>query len=80
MEGSGLTKSAIHYHVRWSSDPYLDWKSLSTREEAVKLAMRIKKPNESYIVVERDDKCERCKEFKWKASLALMPKIRDQQV
>jgi hypothetical protein len=52
----------IHYHICWS-DSSLDWKPFPRKEEAAKLAEQIKKPNESYVVVERDDECERCKEF-----------------
>jgi len=71
MERSGFIKSGVHYHIRWSPDLCIDWKSLSTREEAKQLAERIKKPNESYVVVERDDECERCKAFKLKAFFAV---------
>jgi len=63
-------KSGIHYHIRWSSDSSLDWKSVPTKEEATKLAERIKKPNERYIVVERDGDCERCEVFNSKALFA----------
>ena len=55
----------LHYHIRWSNSS-LDWKSFPTKEEATELARKITKPNESYTVVERNDDCERCKEFKLK--------------
>jgi len=67
MEQNGLIKPGVHYHVRWSSHPFLDWKYLPTKEEANQLAERIKKPNERYDIVERDDECERCKAFQVKA-------------
>jgi hypothetical protein len=67
MERSGLIKSETHYHVRWSSDSSIDWKPFPTEEEATQLAEQIKKPNDSYTIVERDDECERCKVFKSKA-------------
>jgi hypothetical protein len=67
MEHIRSIKSGIHYHIRWSSDSSLDWKSFPTEEEATKLAETITKPNESYIIVERGDECERCKMFKAKA-------------
>lgn len=66
MEHSGLIKSEIHYHIRWS-DSSIDWKPFPTKEEATERAGQIKKPNESYIIVERNDDCERCKLFKSKA-------------
>ena len=54
--------SKIHYHISWS-DSVLDWKPFSTKEEATHLAGQIKKPNESYNIVERDQECERCQTF-----------------
>ena len=60
MEHSGSIKSGIHYHIRWS-DSSVDWKPFPTKEEATILAGQIKKRNESFIIVERDDECERCK-------------------
>jgi hypothetical protein len=60
-------KPGIHYHIRWSSDSPLDWKPFRTQEEATKAAEGIKKPNENYKILERDEDCKRCKEFKLKA-------------
>ena len=60
---SESNRSAIHYHIRWS-DSSLDWKPFPTEEEATTLASLVKKPNESFSVVERDDECERCKVFR----------------
>jgi len=54
--------SDIHYHIRWSNS-VLDWKPFPTKEEATHLARHIKKANESYTIVERDEKCERCAAF-----------------
>ena len=62
----GSMKSRTHYHIRWS-DSSLDWKPFPTEEEATKLAGQITKPNESYIIVEFDDECQRCKAFKSKS-------------
>jgi len=56
-------KLGVHYHIRWSSDSCLDWKPFRTKHEATKVAEGIKKPNESYDLLERDDECERCKDF-----------------
>lgn len=61
----------IHYHICWS-DSSLDWKAFSTKEEATKLARKFKKPNERFVIVERDDECERCKEFKSKAKVRFL--------
>jgi hypothetical protein len=64
MEHSGRAiKSGIHYHICWS-DSSLDWKPFPTKEEAAELAGQIKKRNEKYLIVERDDECERCRMFK----------------
>jgi hypothetical protein len=61
-------KSGIHYHIRWSNSS-LDWKPFLKEGDASELAGKIKRPNESYIIVERDNDCERCKEFELKACL-----------
>ena len=61
---------SIHYHIRWS-DSSLDWKPFPTKDEAAELAGQMKKPDESYIIVECDDNCERCKALKSKANSAL---------
>ena len=58
--------SRIHYHIQWS-DSSLDWKRFPTYEEATEQARQIKKPNENYKIVERDEGCERCKLFQLKA-------------
>lgn len=42
-----------------------------TEQEAARVAEQIKKANESYVTVERDDECERCKEFRLKAFFAV---------
>ena len=67
-------KSGIHYHIRWSNAS-VDWKPFLTEGDATELAGKIKKPNESYIIVERDNACERCKEFELKASLPSIESI-----
>jgi hypothetical protein len=59
--------SEKHYHIRWSK---FDWKRCPTREEASKTAEQIKKPNESYVIEERDDGCEICTAFKSKGARA----------
>jgi len=63
MEHREPIKSGIHYHICWS-DSSLD---CATKQEAMQLAATIKRPRETYIVVERDDQCERCKDFSSKA-------------
>jgi hypothetical protein len=61
----------IHYHIRWLSTSPLDWKPFRTRQQAMKVAEQIKKPNENYTIEKRDDDCERCKEFKLRAFFAV---------
>src|SRR3954447_19088640 len=53
----------VHYHIQWSTGPSLDWKAFPTREEASKTAESIKRRSESYFLVERDNGCDRCREF-----------------
>jgi hypothetical protein len=68
VEHSESIKSAIHYHILWS-DSSLDWKPCATKEEATILADEIKKRNESFTIVERDDECEQCKMFKSRSEM-----------
>lgn len=67
--------SGIHYHIRWSSNSSLDWKSFPTKEEAIKLAEKLKKGRETYGIVARDGDCERCQELKLKAFFRPRPLI-----
>jgi len=67
----GSINLGIHHHIRWTAGSSLDWKPFRTKQEAAKVAEQIKKPHESYAIVERDNGCERCKEFKLKAFFAL---------
>ena len=62
VEHSEAIKSAIHYHILWSN-PSLDWQRFPTKEEATIMAGQIKRRNESFTIVERNDECERCKMF-----------------
>jgi hypothetical protein len=62
-------EAKIHYHICWS-DSSIDWKAFPTKEEASDVAGKIKQPNESYIIVERGDECERCQLFKSMANPA----------
>ena len=62
MEYKPPIDSVIHYHILWS-DSTLDWKGFPTKEGAIELAGQIKGPNESYMIVERDGSCQRCKAF-----------------
>jgi len=58
--------SQTHYHIQWS-DSSLDWKPFPTKEEAENLARQIKKSNETFVIVERDRECERCKALRAKS-------------
>ena len=53
---------STHYHIHWS-DSSLDWKAFPTKEEATNLACQIEKEKGSFVIVERDRECERCKAF-----------------
>jgi hypothetical protein len=68
--------SGNHYHIRWSKSN-VDWKPFPTSEEARREAEWIKKPNESYVIEERDSGCESCRAFKSKAA-TLFDRVRGQ--
>ena len=61
-DAHGDHESTLHYHICWS-DSSLDWKASPTKEESTKLAEQIKRPNESYMIVARDGRCERGNEL-----------------
>jgi hypothetical protein len=63
MEDGRSIKTEIHYHICWS-DSSVDWKPFPKKEDAIELAGLIRRPNESYMIVERDSDCERCKAFR----------------
>ena len=52
-----------HYHIRWA-DSKLDWQTFQTVEEAHTEAERLKRPDEKYVIEERDGDCERCQVIK----------------
>ena len=65
--------SEKHYHIRWST---FDWKAFQTSGEATELAVRIKKPNEIYVIEECDKACEICKAFKSNADATVSTQSR----
>ena len=49
-----------HYHIRWSSNPTLDWEAFPTSAEAQAQAEQLVKPAESYVIEQVDGDCPRC--------------------
>jgi hypothetical protein len=49
-----------HYHIRWSSNPTLDWEAFLTSEEAQTQAKQLAKSGESFVIQQVDDDCPRC--------------------
>ena len=54
-----------HYHILWA-DSKLDWQAFATASEANAEAERLKRPDEKYVIQERDGDCERCKALELK--------------
>jgi len=70
-ESAHAQTAQSHYHIQWTPDATLDWKAFPTKEEATRVAHRIKQPCETFTIVERDDECERCKEFRLRTFFAV---------
>jgi len=69
-------QSAVHYHIHWANAS-LDWKPFGTKEEAMKLAGQIKRRDETFTIVERNDECERCRAFESKAMQIENPSLKN---
>jgi hypothetical protein len=69
-------KSETHYHIHWANAS-LDWKPFGTKEEAMKLAGQIKRRDEAFTIVERNDQCERCRAFKSKPMQIENPSLKN---
>lgn len=50
----------LHYHIRWSCVLGLDWEAFSTFAEAETRAKELVRRDETYVIEERDQDCERC--------------------
>jgi len=52
----------VHYHIRWSQIPLLDWESFKTRVQAETAAQLLARLGEKYIIEEQGDGCQRCRD------------------
>jgi hypothetical protein len=55
-------KETIHYHIRWSQIPLLDFESFNTRVDAEAGAQVLARPGETYTIEEQGDGCQRCRD------------------
>jgi hypothetical protein len=53
-------KETIHYHIRWSQIPLLDFESFNTRVEAEAAAEVLARLGETYTIEEHGEGCQRC--------------------
>jgi hypothetical protein len=51
-----------HYHIRWSTKEILDWEAFDGKAEAEAAAQQLVRLGETYLIVERDGSCPRCRE------------------
>ena len=51
----------IHFHIRWAGVVRLDWEPFKTLDQALLRATELGRPGESFLLVEGDDSCRRCK-------------------
>jgi hypothetical protein len=50
----------LHYHIRWSTKPNLDWQPFDTAAEAETAATYMLLPDETFTVEEAGEMCSRC--------------------
>jgi hypothetical protein len=55
-------KETIHYHIRWTQIPLLDFEFFNTRVEAEAGAELLARPGEKYTIEEQGDGCQRCRD------------------
>lgn len=52
--------STVHYHIRRSSSPLLDWQAFETPEEAEAVAKNLVRGGETYTIELAAVDCKRC--------------------
>jgi hypothetical protein len=52
--------NGLHYHIRWTGKPVLDWACFATRAEAEKGARELVLPRETFTIEEHDESCAQC--------------------
>ena len=50
----------VHYHIRWSPTPTLDWERFGSRAEAEARAKELVRQGETYTIEEHGESCARC--------------------
>jgi len=59
-----------HFHICWAGKEAPDWESFPTRAAAEERAKELVRANETYVVVERDQRCPRCTEVLKRSSFS----------
>jgi coenzyme F420-reducing hydrogenase beta subunit len=54
--------ASVHYHIRWTQIPLLDWESFKTRVEAEAGAKILARQGETYKIEEHGEGCQRCRD------------------
>jgi hypothetical protein len=53
---------SVHYHIRRTGIPLLDWESFKTRVQAETAAQLLVRLGEKYTIEEQGDGCQRCRD------------------
>jgi hypothetical protein len=53
-------KETIHYHIRWTQIPLLEFESFKTHVEAEGAGQILARPGEAYTIEEHGEGCQRC--------------------
>jgi hypothetical protein len=55
--------NGLHYHIKWSGKPALDWERFDTSADAEASARKLALPGETFTVAEHGESCPRCMKF-----------------
>lgn len=53
---------SVHFHIKWTQIPLLDWERFNTGVEAEAAAKKLARTGETYTVEERGEGCQRCRD------------------
>jgi hypothetical protein len=54
------SRSATHYHIKWSHTDHLDWERFETVQAAEKAARSLVQPGEKFTIKAEGKDCSRC--------------------
>jgi hypothetical protein len=58
-----MGSNGLHYLIKWSGKPVLDWERFDTSADAEANARKLMLPGETYTIEEHGESCPRCLKF-----------------